>query len=233
MGGGGNASALILLESARFHVTSISNSSPTYGSYLYSFSLIFLDIGYGREKVVRALVSRGAFLDTLHNLNEHSSMTTVGFGIKKTADAAMLSLCQSLGGDLSCVSLLASTCQEVDSAMEYSIFVANQACLAFILDVLHYVRPVVLSRRSILYLVAAAHTGDEGINLSYSLKYLETQGEHIQGILIADIFFEAAQRSGSTNKRLVRYLAKDLGLVSNFDRIQECARPADDAREAT
>lgn len=95
---------------------------------------------------------------------KNCSLTAVGFCIKKSADAAMLSLCQSPGGDLSRVSFLESTCQEVDSAMEYSIFVANPACLAFILDVMHPVRPAVLIWKITLYLVAVARKGVEGID---------------------------------------------------------------------
>lgn len=227
-----DASALALLESGRVSENSHGRNFSEIPSNVPSIPLLFFAIFFEREVVVRALVSRGASLDSYHGFDDKLCVTAVGYAIAMTFRASMLSVCFSLGGDVSRACLFNE--QDFASAVDVSIIHIKPACLAFLLDEVFSARPVVLSLANSLAFCVAAQRGGEAIEVfevlrtrGFDFKALESSGDHVSGTkTLVGGLFEAAGKSG--DKRLIRYLAKGLGLVSTLHAVQESARVANE-----
>lgn len=172
------------------------------------------------EPAVRALVRAGANIDQFEDVFEKQSGNAAAFAIS-TGSVSMLALCHDLGASFSCVS-------DAHSAVEFAIYQEQPACLAYLLDHVDSTRPVHLSPDRTFQLCYAAERGRPVLAIykilatrGFDFKRLERQGVAVsvagRSANLADVLLMRARESG--DKGLIRYLVKDLGIVSSAGHI--------------
>lgn len=157
---GDDSLALSMLQHGRVTVASLWRCEAD-GDLTGVFPVLFAAIQHEREGVVRALVHRGADLDDfhLHACGEYA-VTAVGFAITNDS-VSMLRVCHRLGAKFSKVfrgpapMLLPGS----DSGLMMAVASVKPACLAYLLDEVDPVRPVVLSRQTKTTLALMAARG--------------------------------------------------------------------------
>lgn len=153
---GNDSAALALLESGKLSAQSeYRHFFEIYGDS-EPRSLIFPAVHFVREKVVRALVHLGVDIDTFRHESTGNSLTPAGEAICSDS-VPSLSLCHSLGANMSCVWRI--LLKDESMALETAIFEKQLACLGYLLDTVYPARPIEFTRPEIEELVASAVKG--------------------------------------------------------------------------
>lgn len=226
---GDDDSAIALMSSGHVPV-----HSRIVGKDGFSVPILFETINYSRQAVFRCLVEHGADLDELLPgfrilSNQGMSFSAVGYSIF-VDDPAFLLLGHELGASLSAVGKESANVPAV-SAVSVAILFARSRCLISLLDKVPYDVSSLQYDGEILYKVAlAAGRGKPAIEIykvlkarQFNFKLLEIQKISFakvdaQSSSMADLMIKNAQRSGHTP--LLRYIVKDLGLVSQGARLE-------------
>lgn len=214
-----DTSALSLLETGRITINSrlhlILQGAPD------SIPVFFFAIQYAREDVTRALIRLGATLDEYRTASTGGDAMTPAALAVRTGNVASLALCHRLGANLSVVCGLQppSSSGPTSSAIENSFEGVQPASLAYLLDNVYPARPIVLSKTEERVLSGAAIYGARVkplyqalVSRGYDFKTLEGKAGYIPGTSCVDHIVSCAQKSGDAD--LLRYVVKDLGLVS-------------------
>lgn len=231
-----DAIALALLDQR--HVTTHSVCIFEKDGGLTATPVIFLAIQYAREQVVRALVRLGADIDAFYPIDADGvaidgiAITPTGSAIRD-GDAPSLALCHRLGANMSVVRRQSSVVLSAVSAAINS-GVQQPVCLTYLLDNVYPGRPVVLSRDEMASVCASASFTGGGRKAYFEV--LETRGFDFKSMsieLLSDFQYESdAPGSGASfadlllvnvrsggDAALLRYLVKDLGMVSTAGRL--------------
>lgn len=232
--GGDDASAVSLLENGR--VSYNSHSVSEINGVRYPAPLIFIAVSLVREQVVRTLARLGASIDSLRDYAGEESRTPAGDAIARNNIPA-LSLCFRLGANLSCVRRTkierASPVLQDYSAVETAIRKGKPDSLVFLFDKVYTARPVNISPVAMGCLPHMANTNSHA---KVIFKILESRGFNFEclgeltydtssklpasngELTVADLLLTSVQKSGDAD--LLRYLAKDLGLVSTAGKME-------------
>lgn len=225
---GDESSALTLLETGR--VTINSQLHQETEGVRHSYPLLFAGVQFAQEQVVRALVRLGASIDTFRVSSDGKLRTAAGDAIARS-DISALSLCVRLGADLSCVLDTRESPQMLTSGVGCAILLAQPVSLSFLLDEVYTARPVHLSQMEVMYLTFLARLGSPAMVIfkvlesrGFSFKSLEGMkspvGEGSSSVVsAADVLLAGAQKKGDAH--FLRYLVKDLGLVSTAGQMED------------
>lgn len=153
---GDDAFALSLLENGRVSINSVFVVEDDGARF--SLPLMCLAVAFAREEVARALVWRGASIDSFHDGRDASSITPAGEAILES-NVSALSLFHRLGANLSCVSRTAGSPPKLRTGLEIASRAAEHTVLIFLLDVKYTARPVRLGDREAEALVSLASHG--------------------------------------------------------------------------
>lgn len=225
----GDAFALTLLEKGRVTIRStISGESHGVNDPL---PVLHIAVRFVRERVVRALLRLGADINAAH-YSPTNGLYRIPTGEAIIMGCASgLALCHTVGASMSVVARRQDgdgSGTTDDSAIAAAIREKQSTCLAFLLEKVYPQKPIKLDRWEMTGLcVCALHGGpvkalfkvleNEGFNFK-SLKDVEFNEEHPDGMMMLnDVLLTSAQKSGDTD--LLRYIVKDLGVVSTTGKL--------------
>lgn len=213
-----DSSALSLLESCL--VTSNSLTPYELQGHRELTPVIFLAVKLVREHVARALVHLGADIDARRNDSDRVVTTPAGAAIIE-GNVSGLALCVNLGASMSLVSRLPRIMDY--SAAMCAITWPRPSCLEYLLDNVYQTRPIELNILEVASLSGKAIKGGDMKPIykilaarGFNFKHFEEAefGSAAQGrVNLADFMLKGAQESGDAE--LMRYIVKDLGLVSS------------------
>lgn len=222
-----DASALSLLENGRVIILSVCFA--TSQGVRISHPIIFPAIQFVRERVARALVRLGGNIDTFRDYGDGDYVTSAGDVIIQS-NLPALSICVRLGANLACVYRSADSPPDVCSSVGVTIANAWHVPLRFLLEAVYKARPVCLIESEADALVGLAGRGSSAKVIfellesrGFKFKNLEemkcSPSEETLGARSkSDVLLAYAQKSGAPD--LMRYLVKDLGMVSTASRLE-------------
>lgn len=185
-------------------------------------SLMFNAITFERESVARALVSIGADINCLYQLDEEYWLSAAGYAALR-GSACRMSICHRLGANMCAVIRKSdgSTMSALDLALECHK-TADVVC--YLLDEVHPERPVELSFCGKKALISAVKRENfQNVKVLFDnlkarqfdfrdLNKCPLTAGLVQLMTISDMMVMEARNNGQP--ALVRYLMKDLGLKS-------------------
>lgn len=197
-----------------------------------------LAITFSRELVIREMLRMGFGIDQFEDrIGDGSTVTPAGFAIS-VDNVTMLALLHQLGANMSVVA------REEDSSFPRSavmLAMIKPSCLAYLLDEVNPVRPVVFDDDTLHMLCSCARVGSPVVPILELIKARGFDFSALDGIRVepdkdgafilpaeaasnggaasfTDVLLLSAQRSG--NRALVRYIVEDLGVSSETGKLE-------------